>query len=162
MKQSLRMLALGFLISAVLLLVFDTFFSSSAQAEKSADQKTTAETKDNSGYKKKYEDLLASQELAKSQAAEAQKAVAAKKKAEEEKAKQAANQVKKFTLVIKKGDPSSKAGNELQFAGIIKSGAEFDKFLRSNNYEKYVRDGSYAVDSNMTADQIAKIITHKN
>lgn len=162
MKQSLRMLALGFLISAVLLLVFDTFFSSSAQAEKSADPKTTGKTDDNASYKKKYEDLLASQELAKSQSAEAQKAVAAKKKAEEEKAKQAANQVKKFTLVIKKGDPSSKAGNELQFAGIIKSGAEFDKFLRANNYEKYVRDGSYAVDSNMTADQIAKIITHKN
>lgn len=160
MKQSLRMLALGFLISAVLLLVFDTFFSSSAQAEKSAEPKTTTTTKsdDSENYKKKYEDLLASQELAKSQAAEAQKAVAAKKKAEEEKAKQ----VKKFTLVIKKGDPSSKAGNELQYAGIIKSGAEFDKFLRTNNYEKYVRDGSYAVDSNMTADQIAKIITHKN
>lgn len=160
MKQSLRMLALGFLISAALLLVFDTFFSSSAQAEKSAEPKTTTSTKadDSENYKKKYEDLLASQELAKSQAAEAQKAVAAKKKAEEEKAKQ----VKKFTLVIKKGDPSSKAGNELQFAGIIKSGAEFDKFLRTNNYEKYVRDGSYPVDSNMTADQIAKIITHKN
>ncbi|EUJ36542.1 hypothetical protein PWEIH_13810 [Listeria weihenstephanensis FSL R9-0317] len=81
-----------------------------------------------------------------------------RKKAEEEKAKQ----VKKFTLVIKKGDPSSKAGTELQAAGIIKSGTEFDKFLRSNNYEKYVRDGSYAVNSTMTADQIAKIITHKN
>ncbi|MBC6314629.1 hypothetical protein [Listeria grandensis] len=160
MKQSLRMLALGFLISAVLLLVFDTFFSSSAQAEKSAEPKTTttAKSADNASYKKKYEDLLAAQELAKSQAAEAQKAVAAKKKAEEEKAKQ----IKKFTLVIKKGDPSSKAGNELQIAGIIKSGAEFDKFLRANGYEKYVRDGSYALTSNMTADQIAKIITHKN
>lgn len=159
MKQSLRMLALGFLISAVLLLVFDTFFSSSAQAEKSAEpEKTTTTKADDSSYKKKYEDLLASQELAKSQAAEAQKAAAAKKKAEEEKAKQ----VKKFTLVIKKGDPSSKAGNELQAAGIIKSGSDFDKFLRANGYEKYVRDGSYNVNSTMTADQLAKIITHKN
>ncbi|EAK8852654.1 hypothetical protein D3H06_11505, partial [Listeria monocytogenes] len=88
----------------------------------------------------------------------------AKKKAEEDAKKKAeeAKKVKSYTLKISKGDPSSKAGDELQANGIIKSASDFDKYLRDNNYEKYIRDGSYNLKSDMSYETIAKILTHKN
>ncbi|EUJ31758.1 hypothetical protein MFLO_08102 [Listeria floridensis FSL S10-1187] len=115
-------------------------------------QKTeTTTSKENSDtWKKKYEKLLAEQELEKNKAAE-EKRLAEQKK----------NEVKKYKLVIAKGDPSSKASQDLEKNGIVKSATEFEKFLKQNNYEKYIRDGSYEVTNKMTYDQIAKKLAHK-
>ncbi|HEM2374177.1 TPA: endolytic transglycosylase MltG, partial [Listeria monocytogenes] len=120
---------------------------------------TKAGSDENSStWKNKYEKLLAQQEVDKATEAEAKKKAEedAKKKAEE------AKKVKSYTLKISKGDPSSKAGDELQANGIIKSASDFDKYLRDNNYEKYIRDGSYNLKSDMSYETIAKILTHKN
>ncbi|MBC9884054.1 endolytic transglycosylase MltG, partial [Bradyrhizobium sp. INPA01-394B] len=111
-----------------------------------------------STWKNKYEKLLAQQEVDKATEAEAKKKAEedAKKKAEE------AKKVKSYTLKISKGDPSSKAGDDLKANGIIKSASDFDKYLRDNDYEKYIRDGSYNLKSDMSYETIAKILTHKN
>ncbi|MBF2649049.1 endolytic transglycosylase MltG [Listeria seeligeri] len=151
MKKNLRMLALGFLVSAVVLLVYDQFFSTPTKADETNAAPTKDVADDNSNtWKAKYEKLLAQQEVDK--AADE----AAKKKEEE------AKKVKSYTLTISKGDPSSKAGEELQANGIIKSASEFDKYLKDNNYEKYVRDGKYNLKSDMSYETIAKILAHKN
>ncbi|EAD8755717.1 TPA: hypothetical protein UPF75_001381, partial [Listeria monocytogenes] len=114
MKKNLRMLALGFLISAVVLLVYNQFFSTQTKADETKAASTKAGSDENSStWKNKYEKLLAQQEVDKATEAEAKKKAEedAKKKAEE------AKKVKSYTLKISKGDPSSKAGDELQANG---------------------------------------------
>ncbi|CAC96601.1 endolytic transglycosylase MltG [Listeria innocua] len=159
MKKNLRMLALGFLISAVVLLVYNQFFSTQTKADETkVTSKKTGSDENSKTWKSKYEKLLAQQELDKQAEADAKKKAeeAAKKKAEE------AKKVKSYTLTISRGDPSSKAGDELEANGIVKSSSEFDKYLRDNNYEKYIRDGSYTLKSDMDYEKIAKILTHKD
>ncbi|EAG7449197.1 TPA: endolytic transglycosylase MltG, partial [Listeria monocytogenes] len=129
------------------------------KADETKATSTKAGSDENSStWKNKYEKLLAQQEVDKATEAEAKKKAEedAKKKAEE------AKKVKSYTLKISKGDPSSKAGDELQANGIIKSASDFDKYLRDNDYEKYIRDGSYNLKSDMSYETIAKILTHKN
>ncbi|WP_099220961.1 endolytic transglycosylase MltG [Listeria costaricensis] len=160
MKKNLQMLALGFLISAVVLFIGDQFFitDTDAATETKTTQKAT-ETKadsskkdsDNSDtWKKKYEDLLAQQELEKKEAEDAKKAEEAK-----------ANEVKTYTLTIQSGDPASKAGEDLQANGIIESADDFNKYIKDNGYEGYIRDGQYEVKSDMSYEDIAKLLSHR-
>ncbi|EUJ30075.1 hypothetical protein LMUR_03312 [Listeria grayi FSL F6-1183] len=62
MKKNLQMLALGFLISALLLFVYVQFFSTDTQANQKKDTANSTEVKK---WKQKYSDLLAKQELEK-------------------------------------------------------------------------------------------------
>lgn len=166
MKKNLQMLALGFLISALLLFVYVQFFSTDTQANQKKDTANSTEVKK---WKQKYSDLLAKQELEKTKQAEdsakkeeEQKQADAKKQDAAKKEQAEKNKVKKYTLRIAKGDPSSKAGEVLESEGIIKSAKDFDKFLRKNDYEKYVRDGKYKLSSDMSYEKIAKVLAHKN
>lgn len=87
MKKNLRMLALGFLISAVVLLVYNQF-SPQTKADETKAASTKAGSDENSStWKNKYEKLLAQQEVDKATEAEAKKKAEedAKKKAEEAK-----------------------------------------------------------------------------
>uniref|UniRef100_UPI0031F7C401 hypothetical protein n=1 Tax=Listeria monocytogenes TaxID=1639 RepID=UPI0031F7C401 len=60
MKKNLRMLALGFLISAVVLLVYNQFFSTQTKADETKATSTKAGSDENSStWKNKYEKLLA-------------------------------------------------------------------------------------------------------
>ncbi|EUJ17529.1 hypothetical protein MAQA_10846 [Listeria aquatica FSL S10-1188] len=76
MKNNLRMIALGLLISAAVLFVFNQFFSVDSNAAKET-KKTTAPSKnseENSAtWKSKYEKLLAKQELDKNNKDEAKR-----------------------------------------------------------------------------------------
>lgn len=74
MKKNLRMLALGFLISAVVLLVYNQFFSTQTKADETKATSTKAGSDENSStWKNKYEKLLAQQEVDKATEAEAKK-----------------------------------------------------------------------------------------
>ncbi|EIA20660.1 endolytic transglycosylase MltG [Listeria fleischmannii] len=159
MKNNLRMVALGLLISAAVLFVFSQFFSPDTDAattkEKTA---TTQEAGNNTTWKQKYEKLLAKQELEKNEAAEKERQeTTAKADAEKKK-----NEVKKYTLIIQKGDPTSKVSQNLQENGIIPVAKNFDNYLKQNDYEKYIRDGKYELTSKMTFEQIAKKLSHQN
>lgn len=160
MKNNLRMIALGLLISAVVLFVFNQFFSVDSNAAKESKKTTTVNknSEENSAtWKAKYEKLLAKQELEKNNQDEA-KRLEAQKKADEEKKKK---EVKNYKLVIAKGDPSSKASEDLEKNGIVKSASDFEKFLKQNDYEKYIRDGSYDLNNKMSYEEIAKKLAHQ-
>ncbi|STY43110.1 Uncharacterised protein [Listeria grayi] len=66
-EKNLQMLALGFLISALLLFVYVQFFSTDTQANQKKDTANSTEVKK---WKQKYSDLLAKQELEKTKQAE--------------------------------------------------------------------------------------------
>lgn len=180
-RPALRFLAVGFLVSALVLSGYRLFLyepsTSTAKSSETAKKEKTLSA-DEKSYKEKYEELLTKVELEKvtgdssstdsSKTADDKKATdaaaaAAKKKADEEAAKKKAEEdkVKKYTLVIGQGDPTSTAVDQLASQGIIKDANEFTQFLSSNDYEMYIRDGSYEVNSSMSYEQIAKIITHR-
>ncbi|WP_163652741.1 endolytic transglycosylase MltG [Listeria sp. PSOL-1] len=154
MKKNLQMIALGFLISALVLFVFSQVSPSVSKSVKQPTstkaEQTKATSKNEASWKEKYEKLLAEKELEKTKQAE--------QKAKEEEAKK---KVKTYTLTLEKGDPSSKASEELQKNGIIKNANDFDNYLKQNNYEKYIRDGKYPLNSDMSFEQIAKKLAHK-
>ncbi|GED48353.1 hypothetical protein CKN99_10160 [Carnobacterium maltaromaticum] len=180
-RPALRFLAVGFLVSALVLSGYRLFLyepsTSTAKSSETAKKEKTLSA-DEKSYKEKYEELLTKVELEKvtgdssstdsSKTADDKKATdaaaaAAKKKADEEAAKKKAEEdkVKKYTLVIGQGDPTSAAVDQLASQGIIKDANEFTQFLSANDYEMYIRDGSYEVNSSMSYEQIAKIITHR-
>lgn len=186
-RPALRFLAVGFLVSALVLSGYRLFLyepsTSTAKSSETAKKEKTLSA-DEKSYKEKYEGLLTKVELEKvtgdssstdssktdssSKTADDKKATdaaaaAAKKKADEEAAKKKAEEdkVKKYTLVIGQGDPTSAAVDQLASQGIIKDANEFTQFLSANDYEMYIRDGSYEVNSSMSYEQIAKIITHR-
>lgn len=188
-RPALRFLAVGFLVSALILSGYRLFLyepSTSAAKNSETSKKSTTLSADEKSYKEKYEELLTKVELEKvtgdssstdsatadssskaktaaEKKAEETAAAAAKKKEEEEAAKKKAEEdkVKKYTLVIGQGDPTSTAVDQLASQGIIKDANEFTQFLSANDYEMYIRDGSYEVNSSMSYEQIAKIITHR-
>lgn len=182
-RPALRFLAVGFLVSALVLSGYRLFLyepsTSTAKSSETAKKEKTLSA-DEKSYKEKYEELLTKVELEKvtgdSSSTDSSKtdsssnkkatdaaAAAAKKKADEEAAKKKAEEdkVKKYTLVIGQGDPTSAAVDQLASQGIIKDANEFTQFLSANDYEMYIRDGSYEVNSSMSYEQIAKIITHR-
>ncbi|MGX7419637.1 hypothetical protein ACWOFR_12645 [Carnobacterium gallinarum] len=189
-RPALRFLAVGFLVSALVLSGYRLFLfePSTSKAKSASSTQTSALSSDEKTYKEKYEELLTKVELEKvtgessadtssavsnsatdKKTSDADKkkaeaaAAAAKKKADEEAAKKKAEEdkVKKYTLVISPGDPTSTAVDQLASQGIIKDANEFTQFLSGNDYEMYIRDGSYEVNSSMTYEQIAKIITQR-
>ncbi|MFC7370378.1 hypothetical protein ACFQPF_01660 [Fictibacillus iocasae] len=73
--------------------------------------------------------------------------------------KEPAQEVQHMTLVVSQGMSTGEVCDELQRGKIIKSSKEFLKYLRSTNREGAVRFGAYKVNSKMTAEEVAKIIT---
>lgn len=173
-KPSLRSLALGFFLSAVIVFSYTTFIYKAPVADSSeATQRTKENTEEEKTYKEKYEELLAKTEVnekkdssantaSKDSSADAKKEEEKKEEAKKEEEKPEEDAAKEITLVINPGEPSSNAIQELADQNIIKSSEEFTKFLSDNDYETLVRDGSYKVNSKMTYEEIAKIITHSN
>ncbi|MGY3778244.1 hypothetical protein [Isobaculum melis] len=174
-RPSLRSLALGFFLSAVIVFSYTTFIykapvvDSSVKTEKKAE--TAEQTEEEKTYKKKYEELLAETEV--NEKKDSSKENASKDSSQTEANKDSSVPVKKeepkeekptkkeYTLVIEPGEPSSSAIQTLAEQGIIKNADEFTQFLSDNNYETLVRDGSYALNSEMTYEEIAKSITHQ-
>ncbi|MCO6017375.1 MULTISPECIES: hypothetical protein [Carnobacterium] len=172
-RPALRYLALGFLLSALVLSGYRLFFyepaTSTNKTEQTAKSKDENLSKSEKSYKKKYEELLTKIELEKvtdktdsSSTTDSSAADSSAKKEEPAKDTDKKEEVKKYTLVIGQGDPTSTAVDQLAANGIIKDANEFTSFLTSNDYEMYIRDGSYEVNSGMSLEEIAKIITHRD
>lgn len=59
------------------------------------------------------------------------------------------------TVTLEEGQPSSVATQQLENAGIIEDRLEFDLFLDDNDYAVLVRPGSYEVNSDMSFEELA-------
>ena len=65
------------------------------------------------------------------------------------------------TLVIKSGMYSEKVSQELQRMGIISDWVDFNQYLSDNKYDVVIKTGTYTVNSSMTYEELAKLITGK-
>ena len=170
-KPALRYLALGFLVSAIILAGYRSFLYEPQVAD-SSESDTAPLTQDELTYKEKYETLLAETELAQlesgyvdeSENTENTESAASDEAAQEsgesdtEESQEDSEDVVTATVIINEGDPSSTAARQLQEQGIIEDSAEFDQFLESNNLSNLVRPGNFTVNSDMSFQEIADIL----
>ncbi len=168
-KPALRYLALGFLISAIVLVGYRLFLydpATVASEDKSTEE--TAVTKEESSYKEKYEALLAETEIAdlEKEAVTSEPEIVEETEtseaAENTESKASEPSVKKITVIINDGDPSSVASQQLKGQGLIEDALDFDGFLEDNNYAALIRPGSYEVSSDMDYNQLAKVLMDNN
>ena len=168
-KPALRYLALGFLVSAIVLAGYRLFLY---DAQPIASEEETAEetvlNEEESTYKEKYEALLAETEVAnleKDTATSESDTVeedATSESAESAESEASEPAKKEITVVINEGDPSSVASQQLQEQGLIEDAFDFDGFLEDNGYAALIRPGSYDVSSEMDYDQLATVLMDKN
>ena len=156
-KPALRFLALGFLISAIVLAGYRLFIN---EPQATAKNPVTIETKDPSkedlSYKEKYEQLLAETEVAELTKENSESSESSKESEPEEKATESAKpEATKATITVNDGDPASVAVQQIKNQGIVKDAAEFETFLEQNNYISLIRPGTYELSSEMDFQQIA-------
>lgn len=165
-KPALRYLALGFLVSAIVLAGYRLFLYD-VQPIASEDEKTeeTVPTKEEVSYQEKYEALLADKEVAdlEKETATSESAVV-KDDATSESSESAESEPseKKITVIINDGDPSSVASQQLQEQGLIEDAFDFDGFLEENSYAALIRPGSYEVSSEMDYNELASVLMDSN
>lgn len=64
-------------------------------------------------------------------------------------------------ITIKSGDSSLTVSRSLEEAGLVGDAREYDSYLCSNGYDKFIRSGTFEIPSGSTEEEIAKIITGK-
>lgn len=168
-KPALRYLALGFLVSAIVLAGYRLFLYD-VQPIASENEKTeeTVLTKEEISYQEKYEALLADKEVAdlEKETATSESAVveeeATSESAESPESESSEPSEKKITVIINDGDPSSVASQQLEEQGLIEDAFDFDGFLEENSYAALIRPGSYEVSSEMDYNELASVLMDNN
>ena len=168
-KPALRYLALGFLVSAIVLAGYRLFlYDVQPIASENEKIEETVPTKEEISYKEKYEALLADKEVAdlEKETATSESAVveeeATSESAESAESESSEPSEKKITLIINEGDPSSVASKQLQEQGLIEDAFDFDGFLEENSYAALIRPGSYEVSSEMDYNELASVLMDNN
>ncbi len=67
--------------------------------------------------------------------------------------------IQSYTLVIKRGMGTSEVSKALKNGGIIKDDAEFERYIINHDQAKYIQIGDYKLTSEMTNEEILKVIT---
>lgn len=66
--------------------------------------------------------------------------------------------VTEYTVVIREGEPSSVIASQLQAHGLIEDVHAFNKHLEDNNLFRRIRPGQYTVRSDMNRDQLVEAV----
>jgi len=161
----LRAFALGIVFSTSLLGTYYYFFDNQHEATKLSDEELIAQV-ENDGYKVVKKDEY--NELEK-KAAEAEKAENTEQKEDtekvetttesEEKAEEKADPITEYKLSIISGMQTSEIASILKDAAIVDDAMNFEQYLISTGYHTKVQIGEFTLKSDMSYEQIAKIIT---
>lgn len=180
-KQGLRGFA-GGLIVATLLLSYVYFYHSDKSATRTitkADIETYAEkndlvfiTKEEYNHLTKQNDAKSKPEKpkeeeekdkAKDKAKDKNQTQTAENKANEEEKKKENQQKQEkpitVQLEIKPGMSTSEVGEELQRLKLISNKSEFTNYIKKQKLESSVKAGSYKLNSDMTVEEIAAVLT---
>ncbi|MEK3991193.1 MULTISPECIES: endolytic transglycosylase MltG [Robertmurraya] len=165
-KIHLRAFAFGLLLSTCIFGTYYYFSGDNGAAAKLSNEELIAQVEDK-GYKvveeKAYEELEAKAKDAEATPPEEEtKETEQTDTTKEETAKeeeQPAEAVKEYKLNIISGMQSSEIATLLKDAGIITDAFEFEQYLINTGYHTKVQLGEFVVKSDMTFEQLAKIIT---
>lgn len=72
---------------------------------------------------------------------------------------ESSNETAKATLHIYSGLTAYDIGKKLEDLGIVKNGLEMELYLAKPEFAKYIQIGQFELDSSMTIEEIANIIT---
>lgn len=166
--------AAGLLLAAAISSV--AYYVTKGETPKAAEPATPAATEDTNTEAvettptvKEMEELLASsgyvvqtKEEAEKKETEWQEKVDAAKEKASENAKSNGDVVYRTSIYVSNGMTSIDVGNALKDADIIKmSGFEFSKKVEDKGVEKYLKPGSYKIDSSMSTNKIISTIFQK-
>jgi len=160
MKHTIRAFALG-LATATALLTF-TYYQTNGKSDSKAltDQKAITYLENRNYHvlsQTSFEALKERQTNEQTQRQNSQKEDQIKDKNNLDKEKK--EKVKQYTLTIEPGMLSSSISDELAEADLIEDKAEFEIFLKDNEYSRSIQIGTYMLDNDMTYEKIAKRIT---
>lgn len=170
-KKNIRILALGFFISGIILVLTSLLMPGNQSAN--GQTENVEELESEITY---LEEKIAQLEVAQTSQAETtseeveQPADETETSDTEEDASSNEDEVKdeskeeepeedpviKATITIGEGEPSSVAAQQLESESIIEDRYDFDSFLEDNDYAPLVRPGSYEINSEMTYEEIAQ------
>jgi predicted flap endonuclease-1-like 5' DNA nuclease len=165
-KIHLRAFAFGLFLSTC---IFGSYyyFSGDYEAAGKVSNKQLIAQMEEDGYKvvkaKEYAELEAKAKEAEAspaeQTEETKETEPTTDTAKEEPAKEEAQAVKEYKLTIVSGMQSSEIATMLKDAGILADAFDFEQYLINNGYHTKVQLGEFIVKSDMTYEQLAKIIT---
>lgn len=121
------------------------------------DNNDTKDSNDDNEKKEKDEDKEEKEKAEKKKKEEKEKA-AKEKKEEKEKEK---DDIVEYTINIKEGMASQEVSSLLEENKVIKNAEEFSVFIQTNNYSDYIQPGKFKLKSDMSEEEIAKIITNR-
>lgn len=161
-KKGLRQLALGFLISAIILSIYalatpeatdnagesetqtsEAETSSSAQASKEETNSTETEAENETSDKETEDDAEES----------------SSKKPKRESSEESSTEVTEITVTVNEGDSSDVVVDELAASGIISDRQAFYTYLNDNGFDLLVKPGNHKVNSDMSFDELAQALT---
>lgn len=165
-KIHLRAFAFGILLSTCIFGSYYYFSGENGAAGKMSNKELIAQIEDD-GYKvveeKKYAELEAKAKEA--EASPTEQTEETKEKEQTETTKEEATKeeekpaVKEYKINIISGMTSSEIATMLKDAGILTDAFDFEQYLINSGYHTNVQLGEFVVKSDMTYEQIAKIIT---
>ena len=179
-KKNIRMLATGFLFSAVLLLVLQfagqgqSVSSSSEDVEELQDEiryleeVATALELENEQLAAELEEMNSSMDDQNEESVDLENEEADTEESDESDQENEADEVEEYdeepqdvteyTVVIREGEPSSVIASQLQAHGLIEDVHAFNKHLEDNNLFRRIRPGQYTVRSDMNRDQLVEAV----
>jgi predicted flap endonuclease-1-like 5' DNA nuclease len=162
-KIHLRAFAFGLLLSTCIFGSYYYFSGDHEAAGKVSNKELIAQIEED-GYKvvkaKEYAELEAKvKEAEASPTEETKETEQTTDTAKEEPAKEEEPAVKEYKLTIVSGMQSSEIATMLKDAGILADAFDFEQYLISSGYHTKVQLGEFVVKSDMTYEQLAKIIT---
>ena len=175
-KKNVRILALGFFISGLLLALFYFVFPTSSSVSSQSNNEVD-ELKSEVSY---LQNKIAEMEVAQVEDPAAEEPVEDTEEQPEENTEDSNEEpeenadteeteedqeeeveedpVVTTTVTIGDGQPSSVAASQLLDQNIIEDRFDFDSFLEDNNYAPLVRPGSYEIKSDMSYEEIAQAL----
>ncbi|WP_161878858.1 endolytic transglycosylase MltG [Alkalibacterium sp. MB6] len=163
-KKNIRLMALGFFLSGLLLLMLTALPFSNEQS----DNEQTAEAIESELHY--LEEKLVSLELENEELMKALEAteggsieeeepeVEVEVEAEVDEEEEVEDTVQTYTVVVQEGQPSSVVANQLEEFGLIEDRHAFNTYLEESDFYKRVRAGRYTVTSDMNRDQLVQAI----
>lgn len=170
-KKNVRILALGFFVSGVILLLTSLFMPDNQSVngqtevveslnseiayleEKIAKLEIAQTTQAEEIAAETEQSVEPEQDSEGAESAESDEQQGTEENVEEESTEEP---IITTTVTIAEGEPSSVATQQLESEGVIEDRFEFDSFLEDNDYAPLVRPGSYDITSEMSYEEIAQ------
>ncbi|MBO2534992.1 endolytic transglycosylase MltG [Rummeliibacillus suwonensis] len=159
MKSTIRSLGIGFFLAGSIMAINNQFNPEKTTASITSSKSSATDQKGTVVIKKAELNTLKEEAAdAKEQLAKIQTDYQNLKKEQSSKSNEK-NKVTSYKLAIKKGMGTTEVSEALKEGGIIKNAAEFERYIINEDKAKYIQIGDYPLTSDMSNEEILKIIT---